>query len=389
MEKMIRHTTDWTHSTIASWLGVTIACLYYSQSSLDMGLQIPVHLALLCLLYFVIKRPNDHVQKVALSYFLLIVCLMQLTPTALIFIHLIMFTAIFSAHFSPLKMSLCVISILTSYSLSNYSRWAGDIPWVTLMVWTFFSIMNWFVSRKIIESLNIHYQSRQNYKELRATQSLMSAMSAEQERLNISRELHDTLGHKLTALSINLDFAKRQAEGKHAKNIALCHTLSQEVLEEVRLIVTKQRRQNNLLSAGLAQVLSATPQLKSTLIIAPELTHINEQASLCIIRFCQEMVSNALKHAQADSLYFEVSLSKSAIDPALHTDKVHQYITAKSFHNQPETRLPIARNGLTGLSERLELEHGQFKQYLNKKQLTSEICLPFSHLQPASSGLSS
>lgn len=43
--------------------------------------------------------------------------------------------------------------------------------------------MNWFVSRRIVESLNIHYQSRQNYKELKAAQHMMGAMSAPQEKL--------------------------------------------------------------------------------------------------------------------------------------------------------------------------------------------------------------
>ncbi|TMP64240.1 histidine kinase, partial [Pseudoalteromonas ruthenica] len=95
-------------------------------------------------------------------------------------------------------------AILSLYCALSFERWEGNIPWITIIVWSFFCLMNWFVSRRIIESLNVHYQSRQNFKELKATQSVMRAMSAEQERLNLSRELHDTLGHKLTALSINL-----------------------------------------------------------------------------------------------------------------------------------------------------------------------------------------
>lgn len=120
MENTIRHTTDWTYSTIASWLGVTIASLYYANSQILLIAQIPVHLMILAVLWFVIKRPNDQVNIVALTYFLLIVSLMQLSTTSLVFIHLIMFTAIFSAHFSPIKMICSVIAILATYSITNF-----------------------------------------------------------------------------------------------------------------------------------------------------------------------------------------------------------------------------------------------------------------------------
>ena len=83
---------------------------------------------------------------------------------------------------------------------------------------------------------------------------MMNAMSAEQERLNLSRELHDTLGHKLTALSINLDFAKRKATPELEETLSTCHSLSQELLEEVRFIVSNQRSDPSLLKTSLEQV---------------------------------------------------------------------------------------------------------------------------------------
>jgi len=373
MEHTIRHTTDWTYSTIASWLGVTIACLYYANSQILLIAQIPVHLMILAVLCFVIKRPNDHVNIVAVAYFLLLASLMQFSYTTLVFIHLIMFTAIFSAHFTPVKMIFSVVTILGVYTFTNFERWQGDIPWITLVVWAFFCMMNWFVSRKIIQSLNVHYQSRQNYKELKATQSMVNAMSAEQERLDISRELHDTLGHKLTALSINLDFAKRKATPELEETLSLCHSLSQELLEEVREVVSNQRAEASLLKASLEQVFSATPQLKCHLNLADELSLLNQDDSLCVIRFCQEMISNTLKHTQATEITFDVHLQSQVSDGKQVTKNK---VIATAIHNQSEHAIPKPGNGLTGLKERMGLIKGQFNQDIKEHRLVNEISFP-------------
>ena len=50
--------------------------------------------------------------------------------------------------------------------------------------------------------------------ELRATRELLAESSRIGERSRISGELHDVLGHNLTALNIHLEVAKHLAEGK-------------------------------------------------------------------------------------------------------------------------------------------------------------------------------
>ena len=369
MEQAIRHTTDWTFSTLASWLGVSIASLYYANSSSDLLLQVPLNLMILALLWYAIKRPNEHVNTVSVVYFSLIVLLMTLTSTTLVFIHLIMFTAIFCSHFNPVRMIVFVGAILSIYCALNFERWEGNIPWITIIVWSFFCLMNWFVSRRIVESLNVHYQSRQNFKELKATQSVMRAMSAEQERLNLSRELHDTLGHKLTALSINLDFAKRKATSESAETLTLCHELSQELLDQVRDIVSNQRQETSLLRTSLEHVFCATPQLKCQLSLAEQLTFLDQKSSLCLIRFCQEMISNTLKHTQATEIAFDINV-------CAQQENKSYLVVASAVHNQSEQAIPKRGNGLKGLEERMAMVNGQFTQCIEASQLINKISFP-------------
>ena len=66
--------------------------------------------------------------------------------------------------------------------------------------------------------------------ELIATRALMVESSRASERLRISRDLHDTLGHHLTALSLQLDVASRLADGRAAEHIQQAHAIARLLL---------------------------------------------------------------------------------------------------------------------------------------------------------------
>ncbi|WMN60608.1 histidine kinase [Pseudoalteromonas xiamenensis] len=373
MQNTIKHTADWRLSTVASWLAVTIACVFYTPSTLTILLQLPVHFLILFLLLAIIRKPNDNVALYASGYFLLITCLFPLTNTSLVLIHMAMFSSLFSAHFKPATLIGCILALLATYGgiLQFYTH--ETIPWVTLAIWGVFAIFNGILSRRFVESLNMHYQSRQNYKELKATQNMMKAMSAEQERLALSRELHDSLGHKLTALSINLDFLKRKAPQEMTETVNQCHALSQEILAEVRQIVSAQRNDFGLIKTTLTDLFRSTPSLKCTLEISPNLEPLPQHIGLCVIRFCQEMISNTLKHTNA-----------SAIDIVLSRDETEKDapIVVTAMHNARESVLPKLGNGLKGMNERVAMLDGEFTQRLLNNALISELKIPFNRSTP-------
>ena len=61
------------------------------------------------------------------------------------------------------------------------------------------------------------------------------------ERLRISRDLHDTLGHHLTALSLQLDVASRLTDGPAADRIREAHAITRLLLSDVRDVVSTLR----------------------------------------------------------------------------------------------------------------------------------------------------
>jgi signal transduction histidine kinase len=77
--------------------------------------------------------------------------------------------------------------------------------------------------------------------ELRATGELLANTSRLAERERISRELHDTLGHHLTALSLNLEAASHLAADNALAQIQRAQSVTKLLLSDVRGVVSALR----------------------------------------------------------------------------------------------------------------------------------------------------
>ena len=92
--------------------------------------------------------------------------------------------------------------------------------------------------------------------ELRATRVLLAESARVNERTRISRELHDLLGHHLTALSLNLEVAGHLTEGRAQEHVKQAHTLARLLLTDVREAVS-QLREGDAIDLGAALLLLA------------------------------------------------------------------------------------------------------------------------------------
>lgn len=143
--------------------------------------------------------------------------------------------------------------------------------------------------------------------ELRATRELLAERSREAERLRISRDLHDTLGHHLSALSIQLDVASRQTEGAAADHVREAHAITRLLLSDVRDVVSRLREDSPVDVVERLAPLTAGAGEPRVHLDAPATLKVNDRARAdALVRCVQEIITNATRHAGAVNVWIEL-----------------------------------------------------------------------------------
>lgn len=176
--------------------------------------------------------------------------------------------------------------------------------------------------------------------ELRSTSALLAESSQARERLRISRELHDVLGHQLTVLSVELEVASHQVDGPGREHVRRARAMARELLTDVRSVVGSERQRSFDLPTALAEVTEEIPHPRVRLAIEPGLAVDDEQAAV-VVRVVQEVATNTIRHAQADNLWISLGDVDGTLRLEAHDD------------GRGAARV-VPGHGLDGLRERVE-----------------------------------
>jgi signal transduction histidine kinase len=185
--------------------------------------------------------------------------------------------------------------------------------------------------------------------ELRATQSLLEENTRIAERVRISRELHDLVGHHLTALTLNLEVVTHLVDGKVLEHVQQAHSLARLLLADVREVVSDMRQGDMVnLADALNTLIGGVPTPKIHLDLPFEEVMTEPQRAQVLLRCVQEMITNSVRHAKAENLWIRLSMSRdglamSARDDGIGADKV------------------AVGNGLLGMAERLKQLGGKLE----------------------------
>jgi signal transduction histidine kinase len=178
--------------------------------------------------------------------------------------------------------------------------------------------------------------------ELRATQALLADNTRIAERVRIARELHDLVGHHLTALTLNLEVATHLVEGKALEHVQQAHSLAKLLLADVREVVSDMRIDDKVdLSAALSTLVTGMPEPRIHLDLPLEVALTDPVRAQVMLRCAQEMITNAVRHARADNLWLVLQHDGERV--ALNARDDGQGVKKVEWGN-----------GLNGMAERLE-----------------------------------
>jgi signal transduction histidine kinase len=200
------------------------------------------------------------------------------------------------------------------------------------------------------EQTEAREEQRRLNAELRATRVLLAESTRMNERVRISRELHDLLGHHLTALSLNLEVASHLAQGPARERVQQSQSLARLLLSDVREAVSQLRADDAVdLKRALAALVEGLPQPAVHVDVADDFRVDDPRHAQVLLRCAQEVVTNTVRHARAENLWLELRRG----------DDGELVLSARDDGQGSAALAP--GNGLAGMRERLQQVGGTLK----------------------------
>ena len=174
-------------------------------------------------------------------------------------------------------------------------------------------IRHYKVSRLQIQQLyqelgGSHQALREAHEQLSDYTKQVEALTATRERNRIAREIHDTVGHTMTALIVQLQAARKLQDRdpeKSRETLLRCEDLARSALQEVRLSVRAIRDEDGSdasLIEALRKLLSDFSEISDMAACLHVQGHpgvIGQALQPALYRIVQESLTNAKRHGSA------------------------------------------------------------------------------------------
>ncbi|WP_407270534.1 sensor histidine kinase [Radiobacillus sp. PE A8.2] len=198
-----------------------------------------------------------------------------------------------------------------------------------------------------------HFALKDAHEQLQHYSRQVEALTVVQERNRIAREIHDTVGHKMTALLVQLRLAKElqsQQTDQASDTLVTCEQLAKDALQEIRLSVQTLHEKEDDYKGVIANIRAILENYQSTTGLESELEIKGDPANIpisiqpIITRMIQETITNAVRHGQAENCQVTIDIDADAITVSVKDDG------AGANHVEPGF-------GLITMRERV-IEHG-------------------------------
>jgi signal transduction histidine kinase len=199
------------------------------------------------------------------------------------------------------------------------------------------------------------------HEQLQDYASEVEELTLVRERTRLAREIHDTLGHYLSILTIQLETIGKWQErdpARAAVEIAEARRVAAQSMQEVRNAVAALRP-TGIAELSFAEAIRQLGQAFErnaedpalTLDLETELPALSPDISVALYRAVQEALTNIRKHAQASKVLVRLRYEDGAVE----------LLVLDNGKGMAEATLdrPDEGFGLVGLRERIELLGGQ------------------------------
>ncbi len=256
----------------------------------------------------------------------------------------------------PLVLSQCYFignDILThEFSLLSYMINASFILFASLMGYLLRSHQ---IAR--IEVRNLYEQLKESHQNLELYALEVEKIATQNERVRIAREIHDAVGHYMTALILQLQIARKMQQTHLEKSeqfLRSSEELARTALQEIRLSV-QTLKEGEVESVSFSELLQKIvtdfnewSETKYFLQIkGEEPKNFLNKWKMNLYRIVQEGITNANKHGKATEINVELSYKKDVVQLVVSDNGVGQTLIQPGFGlSQIEARVKEMNGGI-------------------------------------------
>lgn len=356
--------------SIYVWVIFCIMPFYFIIHSLSL-LQISIGVTLI-LLYFLSHYFSFNSKSALLYMWISFEMVLNIAMTLMFgYVYLSLFTAFFIGNFRNavgfyimygLHIGFTIISIVFGYFI-DLQLFLSQTPFIIITV-----------VGVVLLPFSLYTKNRRVklQGQLETANERIAELIIHEERQRIARDLHDTLGQKLSMIGLKSDLASRlvtknpEAAIQEIKDIR--HTAS-IALKEVRELVSDMRAVKlNEELARVKQILEAAEidyEIKGNGLELNLPVLVESVLSMCL----KEAITNVVKHSEAKKCIIKFEKNDNEV-----------ILTVYDNGNGFNEKLNIAGNGLRGMKERLEFINGSVQiESKNGTKLLIGVPLAITH----------
>ena len=271
-----------------------------------------------------------------LSSWILVFTVGPASLTAVIFIS----TVGMSVYVIPVRVGLILVAlntaVLTISAVAEQGTVANVVP--ILGFYLLLQVATLFSTAALLREQRLRHQLTQAHVDLRSASALLTTSAQNAERLRLSRDLHDVVGHQLTVLILELEAARYRTGDDVHPHVDQASEVARQTLTNLRGTVERLRSDSSDASEALQNLVGDFPGLDIELSIGTELPLDTERIEV-LVRTIQEIITNTLRHADATTLHISVSIQ-------------HGQLILTAEDNGAGAATVAIGNGLRGITER-------------------------------------
>lgn len=223
----------------------------------------------------------------------------------------------------PVRWALAWVGVQTLGLFAVlWANWPLFDAWSYTTGYLCFQVFGVLSAQIAVREVRARSQLAAVVEELRATRKLLAQASRDAERLRIARELHDLLGHHLTALNMNLEVAQHLVrEVRVRTHVERAHALGKLLLSDVREAVRSTRDGVELdFHREVAALVRNTSGLTVHAQLPGDLSALDPVQARVLLRCVQEVLTNAARHASARNLWLEFRRTPDGLELCARDD---------------------------------------------------------------------